>query len=108
MQYNRSVSWVKSLFKQTVDGENIVSCGQTAYFSFDMGAEKNKGLAYHRYMFCAENRQILAIVDWPLISVNSFQRRSNDAYKHVTVVRQTLIFLRPHIKRKISGLATRD
>ena len=30
-----------------------------------MGAEKNKGLAYYRYMFCAENRQILAIVDWP-------------------------------------------
>ena len=34
-----------------------------------------------RYMFCAENRQILAIVDWPLIGVDSFQIHSNDAYK---------------------------
>ena len=25
----------------------LVSRGQTAYFSFDMGAEKNKGLATH-------------------------------------------------------------
>ena len=41
----------------------IVSRGQTAYFSFDMGAEKNKGLAYYRCMFCAQNHQILAIVD---------------------------------------------
>ena len=41
----------------------VVSHGQTAYFSFDMGVEKNKGLAYYRCMFCAENRQILAIVD---------------------------------------------
>ena len=122
----------------------LVSHGQTAYFSFDMGAEKNK-LAYYRYMFCAENRQILAIVDWPLIGVDRLQRCSarmtykvvlkfvatyhssvfewcqhqsvanqqsqNLAIlctKHVTVVRQTLIFLCPHIKRKISGLATRD
>jgi len=54
----------------------LVSHGQTVYFSFDMGAEKNKGLAYYRYMFCAENRQILAIVDWPLIGVNSLQRCS--------------------------------
>ena len=53
----------------------VVSRGQTAYFSFDMGAEKNKGLAYC-YMFCAENRQILAIVDWPVIGVNSLQRYS--------------------------------
>ena len=52
----------------------LVSRGQTAYFSFDMGAEKNKGLAYYRYMFCAENRQILAIVHWPLIGVNSLQK----------------------------------
>ena len=60
----------------------LVSHGQTAYFSFDMGAEKNKGLAYYRYMFCAENRQILAIVDRLKIGVNSLQRRrSNDAYK---------------------------
>ena len=59
----------------------VVSLGQTAYFSFDMGAEKNKGLAFYRYMFCAENRQVLAIVDWPLIGVNRFQRRSNDAYE---------------------------
>ena len=126
----------------------LVSRGQTAYFSFDMGAEKNKGLAYYHYMFCAENRQILAIIDWPLIDVNSLQRcsprmtykavyikvvhtcpdirvplkpvntnqrpinnRQNLAIlctKHVTVVRQALIFLHPHIKRKISGLATRD
>ena len=56
----------------------LVSRGQTAYFSFDMGAEKNKGLAYYRYMFCAENRQILAIVDWPLIGVDTIQRHSND------------------------------
>ena len=119
----------------------LVSRGQTAYFSFDMGAEKNKGLAYYRYMFCAENRQILAIVDRDRlkIGVNSLQRRSNNAYinrlvcysrgtslkavntnlwsinnrqnlailctKHATVVCQTLIFLCPHIKRKISGLA---
>jgi len=55
--------------------------GQTAYFSFDMGAEKHKGLAYYRYMFCAENRQILAIVDRLQIGVNSLQRHSNDAYK---------------------------
>ena len=41
-----------------------------------MGAEKNKGLAYYRYMFCAENRQILAIVDWPLIGVDRLQRCS--------------------------------
>ena len=34
------------------------------------------GLAYYRYMFCAENRQILAIVDWPVIGVNSLQRCS--------------------------------
>ena len=59
----------------------LVSRGQTAYFSFGVGAEKNKGLAYYRCMFCAENRQILAIVDWPLIGVNSLQRRSNDAFK---------------------------
>ena len=99
-----------------------------------MGAEKNKGLAYYCYMFCAENRQILAIVDRLKVGVNSLQRHSNDAYinrlvrhsrgtsfkavstnlwsinnrqnlailctKHATVVRQTLIFLRPHIKRK--------
>ena len=58
--------------------ERLVSHGQTAYFSFDMGAEKNKGLAYYRYMFCAENRQILAIVDWPLIDVDTIQRHSND------------------------------
>ena len=45
-------------------------------FSFGVGAEKNKGLAYYRCMFCAENRQILAIVDWPLIGVNSLQRCS--------------------------------
>ena len=50
-------------------------------FSFDMGAEKNKGLAYYRYMLCAENHQILAIVDRLKIGVNSLQRRSNDAYK---------------------------
>ena len=54
----------------------LVSRGQTAYFSFDMGAEKNKGLEYYRYMFCAENRQILAIVDWPLIGVDRLQRCS--------------------------------
>ena len=41
-----------------------------------MGAEKNKGLAYYRYMFCAENRQILAIVDWLLIGVDRLQRCS--------------------------------
>ena len=41
-----------------------------------LGAEKNKGLAYYRYMFCAENRQILAIVDWPLIGVDRLQRCS--------------------------------
>ena len=65
-------------------GNRIVSRGQTiqtAYFSFDMGAEKNKGLAYYRYMFCAENCQILAIVVWLKIGVNSLQRPSNDAYK---------------------------
>ena len=45
-----------------------------------MGAEKNKGLAYYRYMFCAENCQILAIVDRLKIGVNSLQRCSNDAY----------------------------
>ena len=61
--------------------ESLVSHGQTAYFSFGVGAEKNKGLAYYRRMFCAENRQILAIVDWPLIGVNSLQRRLNDAFK---------------------------
>ena len=55
---------------------SLVSRGQTAYFSFDMGAEKNKGLAYYCYMFCAENRQILAIVDWPLIGVDRLQRCS--------------------------------
>ena len=63
-------------FGKVVGG--VVSRGQTAYFSFDMGAEKNKGLAYYRYMFCAENRQILAIVDWPLIGVDTIQRHSND------------------------------
>ena len=41
----------------------LVLHGQTAYFSFDMGTEKNKGVAYYRYMFCAQNRQILATVD---------------------------------------------
>ena len=45
-----------------------------AYFSFGVGAEKNKDLAYYRCMFCVENRQILAIVDWPLIGVNGLQR----------------------------------
>ena len=59
----------------------LVSRGQTAYFSFGVGAGKNKGLAYYRCMFCAENRQILAIVDWPLTGVNSLQRHSNDAFK---------------------------
>ena len=59
--------------------KRLVSCGQTVYF--DMGAEKNKGLVYYGYMFCAENRQILAIADWPLIGVNIFQRHSNDAYE---------------------------
>ena len=54
----------------------LVSHGQTTYFSFDMGTEKNKGLAYYRYMFCAESRQILAIVDWPLIGVDRLQRCS--------------------------------
>ena len=49
--------------KRLTHGVVLVSRGQTAYFSFDMGAEKNKGLAYYRYMFCAENSQILAIVD---------------------------------------------
>ena len=38
--------------------QTLVSRGQTAYFSFDMGAEKNKGLAYYRYMFCAHWWQI--------------------------------------------------
>ena len=38
-------------------------------------------LFFYRCMFCAENRQILAIVDWPLIGVNSLQRRLNDAFK---------------------------
>ena len=51
------------------------------FFSFDMGAEKNKGLAYYHYMFCAENHQILAIVDKLKIGVNSLQRRSNDTYE---------------------------
>ena len=51
----------------------LVSLGQTAYFSFDMGAEKNKDLAYYRYMFCAENRQILAIVDWPRLVLTLFK-----------------------------------
>ena len=60
---------------------------QTAYFSFGVGAGKNKGLAYYRCMFCAENRQILAIVDWLLIGVDSLQRRSNDAYKPLYVIR---------------------
>ena len=46
-----------------------------------MEAEKNKGLVYYRYMFCAENRQILVIVDRLKIGVNSLQRRLNDAYK---------------------------
>ena len=50
------------------------------FFSFDVWAEKKKGLACYRCMFCAQNRQILAIVDWPLIGVDSLQRRSNDAY----------------------------
>ena len=63
---------------KTQPAVKLVSRGQTAYFSFDMGAEKNKGLAYYRYMFCAENRQILAIVDWPLIGVDTIQRHSND------------------------------
>ena len=49
--------------RTTNEMSDLVSHGQTAYFSFDMGAEKNKGLAYYRYMFCAQNRQILAIVD---------------------------------------------
>ena len=59
-----------------IDSTRLVSRGQTAYFSFGVGAEKNKGLAYYRCMFCAENRQILAIVDWPLIGVNNLQRCS--------------------------------
>ena len=67
-------------YKLMTDQFLLVSRGQTAYFSFDMGAEKNKGLAYYRYMFCAENRQILAIVDWPLIGVDTIQRHSNDSY----------------------------
>ena len=41
-----------------------------------MKAEKNKGLAYYHYMFCAKNCQILAIVDWPLIGVDRLQRCS--------------------------------
>ena len=60
---------------------DLVSSGQTAYFSFDMGAEINKGLAYYCYMLCAENHQILVIVDRLQIGVYSLQRRSNDAYK---------------------------
>ena len=63
------------------DSPGIVLRGQTAYFSFDMGVEKNKGLVYYRCMFCAENHQILAIVDRLKIGVNSLQRRSNDAHK---------------------------
>ena len=39
---------------------------------------------------------------WP---INNRQNLAILCTKHVTVVRQTLIFLRPHIKRKISGLA---
>ena len=31
-----------------VHAYQVVSHGQTTYFSFDMGAEKNKGLAYYR------------------------------------------------------------
>ena len=36
---------------------SLVSRGQTAYFSFDMGAEKNKGLAYYRqlHVLCRES-----------------------------------------------------
>ena len=35
-----------------------------------------KGLVYYCYMFCAENQQILAIFDCPLIGVDGFQRCS--------------------------------
>ena len=42
---------------------------------------------------------------WP---INNRQNLAILCTKHATVVRQTLIFLRPHTKRKISGLATRD
>ena len=55
----------------------IVSHGHTAYFSFDMGAKKIRAWRTgYRYMFCAENRQILAIVDWTLIGVDHLQRCS--------------------------------
>jgi len=45
-----------------------------------MGANKNKGLAYYLYILCAENCQILAIVDWPQIGVNSLQRCSTPLF----------------------------
>ena len=49
---------------------------KTLRHRLDMGAEKNKGLAYYHYMFCAENCRILVIVDWPLIGVDRLQRCS--------------------------------
>ena len=57
---------------------------QTAHFSFDMGAERNKGLAYYHCMFCAENRQILAIVDWP------GETRYSGVFMEVTARRDTV------------------
>ena len=42
---------------------------------FDMGVEK-KGFGILPLHVCTENRHILVIVDWPLIGVDSLQRRS--------------------------------
>ena len=50
----------------------VVSHAQTAFY----GGRGKKGLAYYCYMSCAENRQIFAIVDWPLIGVDHLQRCS--------------------------------
>ena len=50
--YPRKVTLVPLFCGKELNGTgSVVSRGQTAYFSFDMGAEKNKGLAYYRYMF---------------------------------------------------------
>ena len=62
------------IYKRSYKNCCVSSLAWPTAFSFDMWAGKKEGLVYYRYPFCAENRQILVIVDWLLISVNILQR----------------------------------
>ena len=51
----------------------VVSHAQTAFLWWQR--KKGSGILL-LHMSCAENRQVLAIVDWPLIGVDRLQRCS--------------------------------